>query len=127
MMRHVVISVSILLVILLGAIINSRIMTELTDHALTCVESALAAEQAGDRGAALRQARVLGEFWDEQRVYLESVLLHGELDDITATILEFVSSAENDETEAFRTKGNLLRMELPHMADLERLRLSNIL
>ncbi len=126
-MRYMIGALSALIVIIGATTANSLYMSSVTGKAIAYVEDALAAGEADDESATVQAALALDRYWDERRSYLESVLMHAELDDILVTISDFVSAAENGDRENFRANGRLLYVQLRHLAELERLRVGNIL
>ncbi len=126
-MRYIIGALSVLLLIIGLTVTNSCCMSAVTYRSLGYATESLSAEEADDPDAAIRAAQTLDQYWQSKRAYLESVLMHAELDDITVTISDFVSAAENDDTETFRSSGRLLCVQLQHLADLEKLRIGNVL
>ncbi len=126
-MRYIIGALSVLIAIIGATVANSCYMTSITNQAIAYVEESLAAGDTGDEDASVRTARTLDSYWDERRTYLESVLMHAELDDITVTISDFVSAAETGDEDTFRSSGRLLCVQLGHLAELEKLRIGNIL
>lgn len=126
-MRYKVGALTLLLVILCGAVLNSFLVARTAENAAAFVRAAVNAERAAEHETAVRTAHALDEYWEGKRDYLESVLLHAELDDVNAALSDFISAAENDEQEAFYSCARLLTMRLSHLADLERLRIGNVL
>ena len=120
-------ALSVLIVIIGATTANSLYMSSVTDKAITYLEDALAAGEADDESVTVQAALALDHYWDERRSYLESVLMHAELDDISVTISDFVSAAENGDSDNFHASGRLLYVQLQHLAELEKLKIGNIL
>lgn len=126
-MRYIIGACTVLVLLIGATVVNSCCMAAITDRSIGYVKESLAAEDTKDPDSAIHAAQTLDQYWQSKRAYLESVLMHAELDDITVTISDFVSAAENDDTEAFRAGGRLLCVQLQHLADLEKLRIGNVL
>ena len=126
-MRYIIGALSVLLVIIGATVINSCYMSVITDEAISYVEDSLSDWDTDDTGAAVHAAEALNRFWDTKRSYLESVLMHSELDDITVPISDFVSAAESGDEDNFCAAGRLLCVQLGHLAELEKLRIGNVL
>lgn len=126
-MRYIIGALSVLLAIIGATVTNSCYMSAITDDAIAYVEESMQDWDADDMDSAVHKAQTLDHFWDTKRSYLESVLMHSELDDITVTISDFVSAAENGDEDNFRANGRLLRVQLRHLADLEKFRVGNVL
>lgn len=126
-MRYIIGALSILLVIIGATVTNSCYMSSITDEAVSYVEEALSDWDTDDMDSVIHTAHVLDRFWDTKRSYLESVLMHSELDDITVTISDFVSAAGSGDEDSFRSNGRLLCVQLRHLAELEKFRIGNIL
>lgn len=126
-MRYIIGALSVLLAIIGATVANSCYMSAITNEAISYVEESLSAADADDTDGAVRKAQTLDRFWGTKRSYLESVLMHSELDDITVTMSDFVSAAENGDEDNFRANGRLLHVQLGHLADLEKFRIGNIL
>lgn len=126
-MRNIIGALSVLFLIIGATIANSCYMSSITEKALTYVDESLKAADFNKQEVAIEKAKTLDRYWGKQRDYLESVLMHNELDDITITISEFISAAENEDMTDFQSKGRLLLIQLTHLAELEKLRVGNIL
>ncbi len=126
-MRYITGALSVLLVIIGTATVNSRHMVTITGQATAYVEESLAAEEADSQTDAVQTARALDHFWNGHRSYLESVLMHSELDDITVTISDFISAIETGDKDAVHANGRLLCVQFQHLAELELFRIGNIL
>ena len=127
MKRHIVSALLVLALLLTGAGVNARVMGRFLAEMDAMTAAAAAAQTDGKRFLARRLARELEERWTEEQRYLESVLLHGELDEVTIALSDLVSGAEQDDPAAMQAAGRRVRILLQHLAALEQLRLGNIL
>ena len=127
MKRHIVGALLVLALILTGAGVNARIMGRFLTEMEEITETAVAAQIGGNAPQARRLARTLEGRWARKQTYLESVLLHEELDDVTFALSDFISAAEQGDTAEVQAAGRRLRIRLAHLSALEQLRLGNIL
>ena len=127
MKRHFVIACILLFMILSGSVLNARAMSRLTEALTAQTEAVLAADAAGNADEARQLAGLLTAQWEQAQQYLESVLVHGELCDITLSISDFESAAAEGHSDDLRSAGRRLCAQFRHLASLERFRLGNIL
>ena len=126
-MRNFIGALSVLVLITGAVIWNSHHMSTITGKAALYLDSALSAESRQDSDAAVQAAKELAAYWKAQRSYLESVLMHNELDEIEETISAFLSAAKTDDYETFCASGDLLYIQFSHLCELEQWRIGNIL
>ena len=69
----------------------------------------------------------LNDYWEANRLYLESVVVHNDLEEAGAALSHLESAAQCEDRDDFLAAANLLRRQLEHIAQMEALRLGNIL
>ena len=127
MKRHFALPAALLLAILLCAAINGRVVTRFTEDLVDRTAAALENADKEDFDEILDRTKELEDRWLQAQPYLESILLHQELDAITETVSDFSSAAASGDRETLLSAGQRLSLQLRHLAALEQLRLGNIL
>lgn len=115
--------------ILIGAVcyINSLFVDSIVIKAIDYTDKALECVQNSDMEKACSLTLELNKYWHDKREYLESFLIHAEVDKITETVSNFVSAGLTGDIEDFVRTQMLLVEQLSHMSGIEKLLISNVL
>ena len=115
------------LLLLLGlCFANSAYIDQIMGKAIEYADQALDIAQAEDLEQACACALRLHTYWQEHRNYLESMMLHEEVDKITETLSNFVSAGLTGDMEDFVRTKILLCEQFTHLVEMEKLRFHNV-
>lgn len=115
------------LLLLLGlCFANSAYIDRIMTRAIAYADKALDTAEAEDLEQACACALYLRAYWREHSDYLESMMLHDEIDQTTETLSNFVSAALTGDMEDFVRTKLLLCEQFEHLSGIEQLRFHNI-
>ncbi len=115
------------LLLLLGlCFANSAYIDRIMARAIEYADQALDTAEAEDLEQACAYALRLRAYWQAHRDYLESMMLHDEIDQITETLSNFVSAGLTGDMEDFVRTEMLLCEQFEHLSGIEKLQLHNI-
>lgn len=117
-----------ILALLLGlSLWNAHAVEAETDAWCETVEAARAAARDGDFAAAEASMRTLGRDWQGRRRFYHSILEHDELDDAEELYARALSALEEGDGGAFLAETAALAAQLRVLAEMQGLKLENVL
>ncbi|MBE6935449.1 MAG: DUF4363 family protein [Ruminococcaceae bacterium] len=123
-MRYIWGSLGILVLIAGVTVWSSLYMAEITE---TMQDYLDAAGTAASREEVLRTLTRMEAYWEGQHWYLESVCVHNDLEEASATLSNLYSAALCDDDDDFLAAHRLIQVQLEHITRSEAFRLGNIL
>lgn len=115
------------LLLLLGlCFANGAYIERIMIRAIGYADEALDIAETADLEQACACALRLRSYWQQHRDYLESMMLHNEIDQITETLSNFVSAGLAGDMEDFVRTKLLLCEQFEHLAGIEKLQLHNV-
>ena len=126
-MRYIIGAVLILSIVIAVITLNSVYTDQFIDESISIARDALASHENGNTVYALQEAKHLYTFWEDNRIYLESIMTHSMLNDIFIAISDFISAIQSGNTDDINKASRLFNVMMNHLKRLEDFSLGNIL
>lgn len=126
MKRLIIITGAAFLLAMALCILSKVSVTRVSDHARHLRTRAIEQVDAGDRGSAVETLAELAGFLKENNGWLEMLCEHDDLAEIKDQIIDARTSLEFGDTDDFYQAISRFGERLEHIADIERLKLSNL-
>lgn len=118
-MKHVCVSVGILILILVFCLFSANFTTDRVRETSALLESARDARRSGDELAALRLVQAASSNWKRHEAYFGTVLCHDEVDGIFGEFARLEAFARGQEQEEFYSSLAALLTKLEHIEQME--------
>lgn len=126
-MKYLYIPAALLALLLALSLWNARAVREEIDGWCELVESARSAAKGGDAAAAEASLAAFGRDWQRRRAYYHSILEHDELDDAEELFTRAHSALEAGDDDGFLAETAALAAQLRVIAEMQSLRIENVL
>ena len=124
--KYLIYAITVLLGIFAVCLINSVHMGKVIETAKSYVNDVSKAVHSEEDETADELMDEFYDFWHGKIDYFESVMPHMEVDKITETLSNFISSGKLKDMDEFDRVGTLLNEQFEHLTGVEKLRFYNM-
>ena len=127
MCRKLMTILAVALILTALAVVEQRLVTHLTDDALTRISALLELVREGEMETALQKARELDLHWDEHAGELEVLVDHSSTDEVRYGLSRLIAALEAEERAAALIYASEVEGGVEHVRERQEFSIQNLL